>query len=94
MRAIIVLAVILLLMGLVGWLTFGNSPGRATINIETEEIQRDTKNAIENTERMIESGARAITGEEEVPQQPVPAESEPVTTAPTETPVTSPAVAP
>ncbi len=94
MRAIIILAVIVLLMGLVGWLTFGNAPGRATINIETDEIQRDTKTAIENTERMIESGTRAITGENDAPEQPVPVDSEPVTTAPTETPVTSPVVTP
>lgn len=63
MRAIIILAVIVLLMGLAGWLTFGHSPGRSSINIETDEIQSDTKSAVENTERMIESGARAITGE-------------------------------
>ncbi len=61
MRVIIILAVIALLMALAGWLTFGQSSGRTSINIETDEIQRDTKSAVQNTERMIESGARAIT---------------------------------
>ena len=109
MRAIIALLVVVLLMGLAGWITFGSSPGRTSINIETDEIQRDTENAVESTERAIKSGARAITGHDkhEVEQppsepyvvyptldQPVPIDSEPITTSPTQTPATSPTVNP
>jgi hypothetical protein len=102
MRAIIILALVALLMGLAGWLTIGRSPDKTSINIETEEIQQDTENAVENAEEMIESGARAITddtnridedrdGDVEVERSvPVDVDEEPVTTAPTETPVTSP----
>lgn len=61
MRAILALAVVVLLMGLAGWLTFGSSPDKATINIETEEIKRDTEDAVDAAEDLIESGARAIT---------------------------------
>lgn len=64
MRAIIALALIALLMGLAGWLTIGSRPDRTSINIETDEIQRDTKNAVEEAEELIESGARIITGDE------------------------------
>ena len=66
MRAIVGLALVLLLMGLAGWLTFGHAPGRATINIETEEIKQDTENAVKNAEELIESGAEAITGKGEL----------------------------
>jgi hypothetical protein len=98
MRAIIALALIALLMGLAGWLTVGNSPDKTSINIETQEIKRDTENAVDNAEQMIESGARAITGNDPTTEdrnepRPVRIDEEPVTTAPTETPATNPEVA-
>jgi hypothetical protein len=105
MRAIIILAVIALLMGLAGWLTLGTKPGQTSINIETGEIRRDTENAAEKTERMLEAGARAFKGNNDVidqqptaptPQptlsQPTPIDTEPVTAAPRQTPVTNPDV--
>lgn len=64
MRAIIILALVILAMGLAGWLTLGRNPGRTTINIETEKIQRDTQTAVENTERMIDSGAEMLSGDD------------------------------
>jgi hypothetical protein len=64
MRAIIALAVIALLMGLAGWLTVGHSPDKTSITIETDEIQRDTENAIDNAEQVIESGTRRVTDDE------------------------------
>ena len=71
MRGIIILALIVLAMGLAGWLTFGKNPGRATINIETDKIQRDTETAVENTERMIDSGARVLSGDKTADEEPV-----------------------
>jgi hypothetical protein len=109
MRAIIILAVIALLMGLAGWLTFGHVPGRTSINIETDEIKRDTETAVENTEKVIESGVEVLKGDEpavetdpadgletDEPVQPAPVDvdKEPVRAAPTETPVTSPIATP
>ena len=103
MRAIIILALIVLLMGLAGWLTFGSAPGKTSITIETDEIRRDTEDALEKTEEVIKSGARAISNDDNtVQEQPVAPstasaelerhsrDTEPVTTTPTETPVTSP----
>lgn len=98
MRALLILLVVALLMGLAGWVSVDHSSNRTSINLETDEIQSDTQRAAENA---IESGARAIVGEEgetldadPTPAQPVPIDHEPVTTAPTETPVTSPVVTP
>ena len=105
MRAIIILAVIILLMGLAGWLTLGRDPGRTTINIETDEIKRDTETAVENTEQAIESGVEALTGEEDSavekpvegletdrPVRPAPIDVDKEPAATTESPVTSPVV--
>ncbi len=62
MRGIIILVLLVLVMGLAGWITFGSNPGQTTINIETDKIQRDTETAVENTEKMIDSGARVLSG--------------------------------
>jgi Tfp pilus assembly protein PilX len=71
MRVILILAVIALLMGLAGWMTINNDPGRTSINFETDKIQQDTENAVDNAERMIESGTDAISDNDEVYEQPV-----------------------
>ena len=46
MRALILIAAIILLMALVGWVTFGTAPGRSSINLETEQIRHDTRQAL------------------------------------------------
>jgi hypothetical protein len=89
MRAIIILAVIVLLMGLVGWITFSDTPGRSSINIETDKIERDAENAAESTGEMLESGARVLTGDKELDEEPINTEP-----SPTETPITTPVVIP
>jgi hypothetical protein len=72
MRAFIVLALIVVLMGFAGWLTFGSVPGKTNITIETDEIRRDTEAALEKTGEVIKSGARAISnGDNTFQKQPV-----------------------
>jgi hypothetical protein len=102
MRAILILAVIALLMGLAGWMTFDSDPGRTSINIETDKIERDTEEAVDNAENLIESGARAISDKKELDERPVVNESAPpevdvrTEEAPisSESPVPSPAITP
>jgi hypothetical protein len=57
-RALLLIAAIILLMALVGWITFGTGPGRSSINLETERIRQDTREA-------LETGADAIHNAEE-----------------------------
>jgi Flp pilus assembly protein TadB len=47
MRAIIIVAVILLVMVALGWLSFRASQDRATMTIETQKIEQDTEQAVE-----------------------------------------------
>jgi hypothetical protein len=42
MRALIILLAIVVLLALVGWISFNNSDGRSSINLETQEIREDT----------------------------------------------------
>ena len=53
MRGLIFLALIVIVLALVGWLTFSNEADRSSINLETERIQ-------ENTQQMLESGSEAL----------------------------------
>lgn len=71
MRAILILAVIALLMGLAGWMTIDSDTGRTSINFETNKIQQDTETAVDNAERMIKSGADAISDSNEIDERPV-----------------------
>lgn len=53
MRALIVLAVIVLVFALVGWISFSKGPERTSINIESDKIRQDTK-------QVMESGAQVL----------------------------------
>jgi hypothetical protein len=57
-RALILIAIIILLFALIGWVTFGTGPGRSSINLETDRIRQDTREA-------LESGANALHNAEE-----------------------------
>jgi hypothetical protein len=98
MRTIIILILLALLLILAGWITLGRSPERTSINIETDEIRRDTENAVQAVEDTIQSGTRAITGEDAegnaaTPSWEIQSEIE-RPQAPAETPDTRPAVTP
>ena len=57
MRALILLAAIVLILALVGWLTFNRDDGRASINLETQEIRQDTKELLESGSQALERAA-------------------------------------
>ena len=54
MRVLIILAAILVLFALVGWITFGNDAGRSSINLETEEIRKDTSEMMNKGSELLE----------------------------------------
>ena len=60
MRALILIAAIILLMALVGWVTFGTAPGRSSINLETEQIRHDTRQALETGADAIHKAEDAV----------------------------------
>jgi hypothetical protein len=60
MRGLILLAVIVLICVLVGWITFTREPGRATINLETQEIRDDTKEVMNSGAELLQKAGDEI----------------------------------
>ena len=48
MRAIIGIVLVVALLAVVGWVTFSNDPGRSSVNVETEKIERDIQGLSES----------------------------------------------
>jgi len=66
MRILLIVAVVLLLMGLGGWIVFNRSDSSASVELKTEKIQDDTSEAIRNTREWMgdrsEEVQRALPG--------------------------------
>jgi hypothetical protein len=83
MRAVILLAAIVLVLALLGWISFSKGPDRTSINIESGRIRQDTK-------KVMESGAEVLhkTGdkaEAEANRDPNPTPGNPQAAPVTET---------
>ncbi|QDV80246.1 hypothetical protein [Botrimarina mediterranea] len=50
MRAIIAIVALVLILALVGWVSFSTEPGRSSVNVETEKIERDIEGISESVE--------------------------------------------
>jgi hypothetical protein len=68
MRTLIILAAVVILLALVGWLTFNNEPGRASINLETDEIREDTGEVMRSGSELLRDAEEEI--KEESPPAP------------------------
>jgi hypothetical protein len=68
MRALIVLVAALILLALVGWITFSHHPGQSSINLETNKIKHDTREAMESGARILDNAKQNI----ERADQPAP----------------------
>jgi hypothetical protein len=53
MRVVILLAAIVLVLALVGWITFRKGPEGPSVTVESERIRQDTK-------RVMDSGAQVL----------------------------------
>jgi hypothetical protein len=53
MRVLILIVAVVLLLALLGWVTFTRGPGQSSINVETQQIRQDTK-------ELLESGSEAL----------------------------------
>jgi hypothetical protein len=71
MRAIIFIVAIVLILALVGWISFSRAPGQSSINLETQKIQQDTDRAVEGGSNLLREASDAVDRAKE--PQPVPA---------------------
>ena len=69
MRLLLILAAVVLLLAVAGWITFSSDSGRSSINLETDEIREDTG-------EMMRGGSELLRdAEEEISEEPAPDDS-------------------
>jgi hypothetical protein len=81
MRAFLILVAIVLVFALVGWISFSKGPGRASINLETEEIREDTQHAMQSGGELLHKAGDKMQNEANRPPETAsqPQEPAPVT---------------
>lgn len=60
MRAIIVVAIVVLVLALVGWIQFSSPDGNPTIQIDTEKVKEDTSTLVEKAKGAAEEVDRRV----------------------------------
>jgi hypothetical protein len=72
MRALLILAAIILILALVGWISFSKGPDRASVNIESERIRQDTKEAMQSGAEMLHKAGDKVQREANRPPNEAP----------------------
>jgi hypothetical protein len=67
MRGLIVLAAVVLLFVVVGWVTFSDSPGESSINLNKEAIRQDTAEIISQGNELIDEVQDTLETPDESP---------------------------
>jgi hypothetical protein len=70
MRALLFLAVIVLVLALVGWIKFFKDQDRAGVSVETEKVRQDTKQAMEAGADLLKDAGQAVDRPKEAPSNP------------------------
>jgi hypothetical protein len=61
MRVLIGLALLVLLLAVVGWVTFSHNGARTSINLETSQIKHDTNEMVDSGKNLLENAKTATT---------------------------------
>lgn len=72
MRALIFLAVVVVILAFAGWISFSKSAGRSSINIETQQIKQDTDRAVESGSNLLRRAGEAVDQTNEPHTSPAP----------------------
>jgi len=60
MRALIIIILLLLVLGFVGWLQFSNPDGDPTIRVNTEKVKQDTTTIIEKSKNALDNASENL----------------------------------
>jgi len=60
MRAVVIILVLLLILGLVGWIQFGSPDGDPGIRIDTQKVEEDTSKMVQKSKQAIGDAAEKI----------------------------------
>ncbi|HBJ35708.1 MAG TPA: hypothetical protein DDZ51_13375 [Planctomycetaceae bacterium] len=81
MRAVLIIAFLVLILVAIGWLRFFSPDGDPTVQVDTEKVQEDTSAFVEQSKRVAGDAAEAIDRRREsdstvpvAPRTPVEAE--------------------
>ena len=69
MRVLLILAVIILLMALGGWLVFNRNENSSTIEIQTDKMQEDASDAVRGAQEWVEDTAEGLDRSIETPAE-------------------------
>jgi hypothetical protein len=61
MRAFIILVALVVILALVGWVTFSEDSGRSSINLETDEIRQDTGEALNKGSELLKEAEEEVS---------------------------------
>ncbi len=60
MRAVLVIVVILIVLGLVGWLRFGSPDGDPAISVDSQKVRQDTSAIVEKTKEVTRNAVNGL----------------------------------
>lgn len=60
MRAVVIIAVLLVVFGLVGWVQFSTPDGDPTMRVDSDKVRQDTSVIVEKSKQAIDSAAEKI----------------------------------
>jgi hypothetical protein len=70
MRALVFLALVVIVLALVGWISFSKGPDRTSINIEANKIRQDTKQLMGSGGEMLhKAGDKVETAADRAPPE-------------------------
>lgn len=69
MRVLLGLIAVVLLLAVCGWITFGWNGDRASVNVETEKIEEDTRHIVKEGRDLVEGVSQQDAGEPTIPQR-------------------------
>jgi hypothetical protein len=61
-RAILFLALIVLVLALIGWITFNRDAERPGVNLETQKMKDDTQKALDTGAELLKKAERSLDG--------------------------------
>jgi hypothetical protein len=63
-RGLILISAVILLLAIVGWVSFSSGPGRSSINLETDEIRHDTQEVLQTGSEALRDAEQAVASEQ------------------------------
>lgn len=59
-KALIVIIVVVLIAALLGWISFSGGDGSASVTVDTQKVQDDTKDAVNKGREIVNDGVDAV----------------------------------